>query len=882
MPHHEHTPEVLNHEAAPMLDAAAGDLRALGGLPVRGSVVLDYKTPEAPGRVGHNSDNSHAHEIVRVESRTERERREAYEEYHERLRIPEALRHQAMEALRRTLAACREEFVGFDEQLVAQATARLMAIIDDTPLPPELQKRRNPNASIPAVEWVVGDRIHRKLLNVQDGPMYEALNYPYDTHAIHDAALEAMRHHPLYQAFEATISHSEKPDSRKRTPFELQTALAQAEQEVKRRHGISPQDDLRLHHGARRAFERQAWQIEDEEIPHTTSSKDDAHSKAIEFFITILPEQERSEFRRSLGVLKAGWPKDMSGQGDVDRANRLMKRMSMAIDDYEDTSATGSEEVDVLVKRFMNGRFRKALSQEVQNRSRPSSDYLLTAGSMGSLELRVRDSFYHVSSWQSVPETYAERVRQMSMGADLPTPVQYALDAQDYGLEPEPVQVVVGGGIGLLSGRNFYIRPNAQDSTNYDFSSLEAQAPLARVHYTDAFPAGVPRAMRLTQPTQMPDMSDVSRVQNHMVINPKNGNLPAAGDAYTVAGFKLEWASNGSLHFAYDADHDPYTPAKTPLPEGSIDQLVAVYKEAGLDELARLVDQASIRTVAELEHTLKQGADYAHKGNSLRQTTTTLGALAKAYKTDEGRLSYQCTGAAQLLKLSLQELYGPNSVSIISSSVLAPSANTIGAIGHAQVKFVSPEDSRVYYLDATPSGSEIDVAEAVEDETETDEPTHSQAPVEESVEWLEEAKTLFEEHKRENEAGQTKEYTKAEADAVVTTIRESRLLPMVGSWLNIQPTNKKSRDELYRKLLELQQGDPLRSTLELTHQIPAGTANVSELPRLKALLDTIAEHPANSPIFKRIKRYSKTQLAALGDIVSDVEAAYAAVSKSSQ
>ncbi len=885
MPHHEHTPEVLNHEATPALETAADELRVLGGLPVRGSVVLDYKRSETSNGVDVQPDEPRP-EVARVESESERERRAAYEHYHEQLRIPEALRHQAMEALRRTLAACREEFVGFDEQLVAQATARLMAIIDETPLPPDLRKPQHPSASTPAGEWVVRDRIHQKLLNVRDGSMYAALNYPYDTHAIREAALEAMRHHPLYQAFEATIGESEKPASRKRTPFELQSALAQTEQEVKRRHGIAPHDDLRLHHEARRAFERQAWQIEDEEIPHTTSDKDDTHSKAFDFFVSMLPEQERSEFRRSIGLLKAGWPKKgVASNEQIDAGNRLIGQVSAGIDAYKSTSATRSEEVDFLVKRFMKSGFRKLLSQEVKSRTVASSEYQLTAGSIGGLELRERRSFYYVSSWQDVSETYAERVRQMSMGADLPSAVQYSLDARDYGFESEPSQAVLGSGVGSLSGHNFYTESSLSESANYDMTSLEAQPPLAAVHYTDAFPFSVPQAMRLIQPASMPDMSDVSRVRNHMVIEPKNNFLPTADNAFTVAGFKLEWASNGRLHFAYDANHDPYTPARVPLPEGSIDQLIAVYKEAGLDELACLVDQGSIRTVDQLVRTLAQGADYAQRGNGTRITTKTLGDLAEAYKDEEGRLNYQCSGAAQLLKLSLQELYGENSVSVITGSVLPPGSDTIGAVGHAQVKFESPDDGCVYYLDATPAGGTPAMTTSMAQESRVaDEVISSKPPVvEKNVKWLEAAEALFEEEKRRKDAvGEIREYTKIEADEAVIALREAKLLPLAGAWLGIRPAGKKSRDELYRKLLDLQKGDPLRSTLELTHQIPAGTAKISQLPRLKALLDTIRHHPVNSPLFKRIRHYSRPQLDALSDIVGEVEAVYAGVASTTE
>lgn len=914
MPHHKHTPEILNHEAAPVFDVAADDLRTLGGLPVRGNVVLDYKKPEQPSDVDlKHEDSTRTHEIDRVESQAERERREAYEEYHEQLRIPEMLRRQAMDALTRTLAACREEFVGFDEQLVAQATARLMAIIDDTPTPPHVRSRSDSDGFIPPAEYVVRERLHQKLLNVKDGSVYKILDHESnDSRAVREAALKAMRHHPLYQLFEATISESERPDSRKRTQLELQTALAQAEQEVKRRHGLAPHDDLRLHHGARRVFERQAWQIEDEDIPHATHDKDDAHSKVFSFFVNMLPEEKRSEFRRAVGALKAMLPRDSKVSNDSGTAKPLLDQLHEAIDAYEASSSGGYEEVDFLIKRFMKSRAMIALLQELQYPTLASSDYLLTAR---SLELFSKEAPWWVSRGDTyserverilderidyldpllrnriavptsspgvfdlrpIPSTHAERVRQMSIGPSVPISVQDSLDAQDYGFEPDATQAVMGKGVWSLSGRNFYVEPSSSESANYDLASLESQMPLAHVHYADTLPGGIPQTMRLIQPTLMPDMTDVSRVKNHMTITPWNAPPLSPDSAYTVAGFTLEWASNGNLHFAYDVDHDPYTRAKVPLPEGSGERLVAAYKEAGLDELARLVDQASIRTVDQLEGVLKWGAEYAQKGNGKRVTTKTLTELAEAYKNDEGRLSYQCTGAAQLLRLSLQELYGKDSVSVIAGSVLVPGADTIGVIGHAQVKFVSPEDGRVYYLDATPRGSEIDIAEGAKHEAY--EPIHSQAPVEAPTEWLEEAKTLLEEHKQLAEAGQIEKYTKDDADAAVVAIRESRLLPMAGAWLGIQPTNKKSRDELYRKLLDLQNGDPLRSTLELTHQIPAGTAEVTQLARLKVLLDTIGEHPANSPIFKRIKRYSKPQLDALSAIVSEVEATYAAVAE---
>ncbi len=177
-------------------------------------------------------------------------------------------------------------------------------------------------------------------------------------------------------------------------------------------------------------------------------------------------------------------------------------------------------------------------------------------------------------------------------------------------------------------------------------------------------------------------------------------------DVY-IPGYRLVSREGSRFGFVHDEAGDPYESKPIILPRQNMEDLAAQYETIQLDVLASELRAGNIRTAQELAEAIRTHSVYPmpeetrqkhETGNelvsaSLKQTFVQFDAVVLW-----GKLHVQCSGAAQFLRLSFEELFGPGSASVIDGFVLGQDRN-ITRSGHAQVLLA--HNGQAAILDAT-------------------------------------------------------------------------------------------------------------------------------------------------------------------------------------
>lgn len=421
---------------------------------------------------------------------------------------------------------------------------------------------------------------------------------------------------------------------------------------------------------------------------------------------------------------------------------------------------------------------------------------------------------------------------------------------------------------------------HAEDNSSVICANETANSEPYAVVLESRLPVGAPRGMRMIAPSPVvfDKLPEPGEGTPYDLVIQRGGNMLAM--PFTVAGFAPVAKDGDKIYFAYTPEHDPNTPAEVPLPTDTLQSLISQYENAGLLVLAKKLHAKMPRTVEDLRHQLATYARYASgDGGPKSVFAGTISELADAYAVD-GRMHYQCTGASQLLKLSLQQLFGTESARPIEGQVFDPTSQHIGPVGHAQVLFT--HEGRQYYVDATPAQADTRgigllalrplisrFSSLLLRQFASQQPEQRQVvPVPPVV------SSFAPEAEHVAVVPEKPVFTNEQADAEVSILRDRQLLPVLYSYFGV-PHDEGGKGKLYKEVMQLPEGDPSRRVLEMTHRLPAGNMSAEEVRSLREYIHNIQSLSPSSPLFSLIDYQSPAQLKVLEGIVKQAEAVLA-------
>jgi hypothetical protein len=169
--------------------------------------------------------------------------------------------------------------------------------------------------------------------------------------------------------------------------------------------------------------------------------------------------------------------------------------------------------------------------------------------------------------------------------------------------------------------------------------------------------------------------------------------------------------------FTHEATADPYVPCLVPLPAIGLQQLIETYRTIGLSELTNSLTAIKNPTVSDLLEQLSTFRTYPYaKEEESSISITDLQQCAQF--VSGGKIEAECTGAAIVLQLSLETLFGDKAVTNFIGGHLIK-RKKIEKSGHAQVGFT--HNNSLYYLDL---GVGVPVS-SVYTSSDSDPPAHS-------------------------------------------------------------------------------------------------------------------------------------------------------------
>ncbi len=271
---------------------------------------------------------------------------------------------------------------------------------------------------------------------------------------------------------------------------------------------------------------------------------------------------------------------------------------------------------------------------------------------------------------------------------------------------------------GLLSPSSSYIdlsRLKKDDSDEHEHYSGSPENPRACINTPLDMPIGEvihvspdgrgPHAHRLIQSEPRRALPSVSGSEELLIR--LFGQEFEDAQPY-IPGYRLAGRTESTYGFVRDEKGDPYASADVTLTPGQGHMLARRYTDAGLLELAQAIQQSPALTVQGLTSLIANRSIYPTPQEARLATpplspyvsTKKLGNFQQLVRS--GRLYVQCTGAAQLLRLSLEEIFGKGSAAVTEGYKL--SRRTIStSSSHEQTVFT--HKGQTYLLDATPSSS---------------------------------------------------------------------------------------------------------------------------------------------------------------------------------
>lgn len=325
---------------------------------------------------------------------------------------------------------------------------------------------------------------------------------------------------------------------------------------------------------------------------------------------------------------------------------------------------------------------------------------------------------------------------------------------------------------------------------------------------------------------------------------------------YVLVGSAKQADETYKYDFVKDENGDPYTECNIEIDKNDTSELANIYASIGLGDLADSLQSAKKLTISDLAMHIQRNSVYAKASTHSKHRTDNLWDFKPL--VENGKLHVQCTGAAQFLMHTLNELYGSSSSGIVTGdTTLHSNWADITAAGHAQVSFNF--DDEYYILDATPSASgRVPRKKLFTRIKKMKKPAKKQNITipEQSIEQIPEVEELVQVRQLEQ---QIDVYT------VVTQMIESCEALLVASFE--QPNNKK----LYETLKKLPEHDVVRRTYELLRRYRLGKISTEDLSASSRYIKKIAT--ADEPIQRklRLQQYPQPLMEQLVRFVDDLE-----------
>lgn len=321
------------------------------------------------------------------------------------------------------------------------------------------------------------------------------------------------------------------------------------------------------------------------------------------------------------------------------------------------------------------------------------------------------------------------------------------------------------------------------------------------------------------------------------------GDYGSARDPY-VPGYVLTSRSGKLYGFMRNPEGDPYASADIPLADSQINSLAEEYRKLGLTQLANNLIASKKLTVSKLVDYIRHATYYPllDDNNIVR---------SYPYRTDgnsfegfsqlirDGKLHAQCNGSAQFLKLSLENIFGKGTADIADGYVLS---DEISKVRHVQTIFA--HNGRVYILDATGSSSTAQFGiqsrqrRGFSWRRNATRPMTAIALRESQENSIQDPVTDTVEHGARYEISDT--FQEREVPAIAD-ILEERLCVAFGV---------RTRDQLYARLVDLKQHDPIRRAVEAVRTDTRGELELEDLEAIVKYLHNYRQ--ASDDVLQRL------------------------------
>lgn len=472
---------------------------------------------------------------------------------------------------------------------------------------------------------------------------------------------EAVKLTPLMQFFYGFAQSLPQISERSLTLAEKTMRLNAAGHEIRIKHGLANQDNLRLHATASRELGRRAILLDDETM-RIVQPVDNEFGSLRAFFENEILEYYGNDPQ----TLKAELHNFKMGSTAADLERSIVKKI---LGDNKEHLYDARSAVRLIAIKL----------GQVQERS----DETLT----GVLDQVCKDALVFslgvgVQPYGEIEHIAAARGMLYNLPQVTDTNYDNTLPKIDFS-KNKPADVQSPEYYPGYNSQTYEDMPTIVDRYHYE---QDLATVLAEVDWLQPLVNRAPRLLG-AQPAEMSDSSSVGPAELRVRFT---GTRPADIAGYQIV--KLD-KNTGVAEYA-KLDNDPYRPADILINYDAQARLLAAVDDMQVPVLASSLRKSQL-SVEQLVRTIADLSDYTFDMNG-QQVAGNWGA-----RTLNGRLQMQCTGAAAVLKNLLNAAY-PGSAKVISGKVLMPGDDIVSAAGHAQVNFYDARTKQRFYLDATP------------------------------------------------------------------------------------------------------------------------------------------------------------------------------------
>ena len=507
-----------------------------------------------------------------------------------------------------------------------------------------------------------------------------------DEKTVNNKASALQRQNPFFQTLLSFDTDLHKVDDRLLTEYEKQVRLGQAEDLVRRKHGLFPSESLRINSNATRDYGKFLLQLDDETVKTAEFPAGQIEQQKFEraraFFCQHLGVEQQDIMDNFVSKMQSADPKNGRRILDIWK-NEIVNEITRQI--FGDSPARDLQVVTWPVRRMideMKNRFSRAPIRSID----PSKSYREYLDEASSQLIPAKHTYY--------AQVIAQRMSDYFKADSSWNPSIFIHRNSDALYSTRGTQDTSGS----LLGKGC-IMPQGECSRGSDYVDIDSheKKDLGTIFKYD-LPLGIRDAKRFITPgSHNKQRKDVSAENADVILVLADSDQGAV----RLGGFTTEGLINSSsVYLNYDKEaHDPDDYCFVPVDAARLDDVVVRLNGSGLHSLADALTNARPRTVAELEVVVSSRMRYTTQPRA----SVKLEDLSDCTKLigKDGLLEVQCTGANTVLEMVIGELYGIGKTKLVGGTAISSMSKTIPVVGHLKVAFAY--DSKLYYLDATPS-----------------------------------------------------------------------------------------------------------------------------------------------------------------------------------